>query len=92
MFDGLGVVGAWVLHELIEVIRKVLLGLLVRVISRGDQRRVSRSATIFFVLFAPLRGGALLLILVLGLAFALATVEALREWRSQDVSAKGPWS
>ena len=75
MFDGVGVVGAWALHELIEVVQKALLGLLVHVVSRGDQHRVGRSTTIFFVLFAPLRGEALDLILVLGLAFVLASVE-----------------
>jgi len=61
-------------------------------ISRSDERRVGRSAMIFFVLFAPLRGAALVLILALGLAFALASVEALREWCSRDALAKGPWS
>ena len=45
-----------------------------------------------FCSFAPLRGGALVLILVLGLAFVSAFVEVLREWRSLDASAKGPWS
>ena len=70
MFDGVGVVGAWALHELIEVVQKALLGLLVCVISRGDQRGVGRSATIFSVLFAPLCGGALVLILTFDLAFA----------------------
>ena len=68
-------VGAWALHELIEVVWKALLGLLARVISRGDQHRVGQSTTIFLVLFAPLRGGALVLILALGLAFVLASIE-----------------
>ena len=71
VFDGVGVVGAWALHELIEVVQKALLGLLVHLISRGDQHRVGRSAAIFSVLFAPLRGGAFVLILVLGLTFCL---------------------
>ena len=87
VFDGVGVVGAWALHELVE-----LLGLLARVISHGDQRRVGRSAMIFLVLFAPLCGGALVLILALGLAFALAFIEALWELCSLDASGKGPWS
>ena len=77
VFDGVGVVGAWALHELVEVVRRALLGLLARVISRGDQRGVGRSAMIFFVLFAPLRGGALVLILMLGLAFVMASVKVL---------------
>ena len=85
-------VGAWALHELVEVAQKVLLGLLARVISRGDQRGVGRSTVIFSVLFPPLRGGALVLILALGLAFAPASVGVLWEWRSLDVSDKGPWS
>jgi hypothetical protein len=45
------------------------------VISHGDQCRVGRSATIFLILFAHPRGGALVLILALGLAFVLASVE-----------------
>ena len=70
MFDGVVVVGARALHELVEVARKVLLGLFARVISHGDQRGIGRSVVIFSVLFPPLHGGALVLILVLGLAFA----------------------
>ena len=65
-------VGARALHELMEVGQKVLLGLFARVISRGDQHRVGRSAVIFSVLFPPLHGGTLVLTLALGLAFALA--------------------
>ena len=68
-------VGAWALHELVEVTRKVLLGLLARVIDRGDQHGVGRSALILLVLFAPLRGGALVLVLALGFALVLASVE-----------------
>ena len=75
-----------------EVARRVLLGLRARMISRGDQRRVGRSAAILSVLFPPLRGGALVLILALGLAFASASVGALWERRSLDASNKGPWS
>ena len=37
VFYGVVVVGARALHELVEVARRVLLGLLARVISRGDQ-------------------------------------------------------
>ena len=57
------------------MVRQSLLGLLARAISRGDQRRVGRSAPILLVLFAPLRGGALVLILMLGLAIVLAFIE-----------------
>ena len=75
VFDRLGMVGAWALHELVEVVRQALLGLLARAICHGDQCRVGRSVTILLVLFAPLRGGALILILVLGLALVLASVK-----------------
>ena len=91
MFDGVGMVGAWALHEPIEVAWKVLLGLLACVIICGDQRGVGRPTTIFSVLFFPLCGGALVLILSLGPAFALVSVGALWEWHSLDVSDKGPW-
>ena len=36
VFDGVGMVGAWAIHELVEVVRQALLGLLVRAISYGD--------------------------------------------------------
>ena len=85
-------VGARALHELVEVARRVLLGLLACAISRGDQRRVGRSAAIFSVLFAPLHGGALILILALGLAFAPASVGARQERCLMDVFDKGSWS
>ena len=70
-------VGARALHELVEVARRVLLGLRAHVISRGVQRGVGRSAAILSVLFSPLRGGALVLILALGLTFAVASVGVL---------------
>ena len=70
-------VGARALHELVKVAWRVLLGLSARVIRRGDQRRVGQSATILSILFSPLCGGALVLILALGLTFAAASVE---EW------------
>ena len=92
MVDGIVVVGAWALHELVEVARKVLLGLLARVINRGDQRGVGRSAVISFVLLPPLCGGTLILILALGLAFASAFIGARQERRSLDALVKGPWS
>ena len=68
-------VGTWAVHELVEVVRQSLLGLLAHTISYGDQRGVGRSAPILFVLLAPLRGGALILVLALGLAFVPASVE-----------------
>ena len=68
-------VGAWAIHELIEVVRLALLGLLAHAISRGDQCDVVRSAPIFFVLLTPLCGGALILVRALGLAFVPSLVE-----------------
>ena len=68
-------VGAWALHELIKVVRQALLGLLARVIYHGDQRGVGQSAPVLLVLFAPLCGGALVLVLVLGLALVLASTK-----------------
>ena len=68
-------VGARTIHEPVEVAGLALLGLLARVIGRSDQRRVGQSALILLVLFARLCGGALVLILALGLAFVLASVE-----------------
>ena len=73
-----------------EVARKVLLGLLARVISRGDQHDVGRSAVIFSILFPPLLGGALVLILALGLALALASVGARQERCLLEILDKGP--
>ena len=67
-------VGAWALHELMKVTRSVLLGLRARVIGRGDRREVGRLVVILSVLFSPLRGGALVLILALGVTFAMASV------------------
>ena len=54
VFDGVGVVGARTIYELVEVVRQALLGLLARVISRGDQSGVGRPAPILLVLLAPL--------------------------------------
>ena len=68
-------VGAWAIHELVEVVRQALLGLLVRAISCNDQRGVVRLAPILFVLLAPLCEGALVLVHALGLAFVSASVE-----------------
>jgi len=36
VFDGVGVVGAWAIHELVEVVGQALLELLARAISCGD--------------------------------------------------------
>ena len=68
-------VGAWALHELVEVVRLALLGLLARTIGHRDQSRVGRSAPILLVLFASLHGGALVLVLVLGLTLVLASTK-----------------
>ena len=89
MFYGVVMVGARDLHELVEVARRVLLGLHASVISRGDQRGVGWSAVIFSVLFPPLRGGALILILTLGLTLAPTSVGA---WHLLEVLDKGPRS
>ena len=76
VFDVVVMVGARALHELVEVAQRVLPGLRACLISRVDQRRVGRSAVTLSVLFPPLRGGALILIPVLGLALAPASVGA----------------
>ena len=75
MFDRVGVVGAWAIHELVEVVRQALLGLLACAISYDDQCSVVPSALILFVLLAPMCGGALVLVRTLGLAFVSASVE-----------------
>ena len=75
VFDGVGMVRAWAIHEHVEVVREALLGLLAHAISCGDQCGVGRSALILFVLLAPLRGGARVLVLALGLAFVPASVK-----------------
>ena len=51
MVDGIVVVGARALHELVKVARSVLLGLRAQVIGHGDRRGVGRSAVILSVLF-----------------------------------------
>ena len=91
MVDGIVVVGAWALHELMKVARRVLLGLSARVICRGGQCGVGRSAAILSVLLSPLHGGALVLILALGLTFVMAPIEARRKRRLLGVLDKGPW-
>ena len=68
-------VGARAVHELVEVVRQPLLGLLAHAISHGDECGVVRSVLIFFILLAPLCGGAFILVCMLGLAFVPAFVE-----------------
>ena len=85
MFDGVGVVGAWAIHELVEVVGQALLGLLAHVISYGDQRGVVRPASILLVLLGPLSGGAFVWIRALGLAFVPASTED----RSDRLLARG---
>ena len=68
MLDGVSVVGAWALLELVEVVGLALLGLLARMIGCGDQGWVGRSSPILLALLPLLCGGALALVLVLGLA------------------------
>ena len=68
-------VGAWTLHEPVEVVGLALLGLLARAIGHSDQSGVVQSAPILLVLFAPLCGGALVLVLMLGLALVLASAK-----------------
>ena len=75
MLDGVSVVGAWAIHELVKVVMVALLGLLAHAIGHGDQSGVGRSTLILLVLFAPLCGGALVLVLVLGLALVPASAE-----------------
>ena len=75
MFDGIGVVGAWSIHEFVEVVRQSLLGLPGCAIGHGDQRCVVRPAPILLVLLAPLSGGALVWIHALGLDLVPASVE-----------------
>ena len=76
MVDGIIVVGARALRELVLVSRLVLLRLSAQVVGRGDRRGVSRSTAILSILFSPLRGGALVLIMALGLTFAVDSVGA----------------
>ena len=68
-------VGAWTLHEFVEVVGLDLLGLLARMIGRGDQSGVGLPAPILLVLFAPLREGALVLVLAFGLALVPASTK-----------------
>ena len=91
MFDGVVVVGAWALYEIMQVARRVLLGLRARMIGRGDRREVSRLAVIISVLFPPLRGGALVLILALGLTSPLERGKNGACWGSwAKVGGPGP--
>ena len=85
MFDGIGVVGAWALHELVKVVGQALLGLLARTIGHGDQSRIGRLTPILLILFAPLHGGTLILVLML----SLALVPASTKDRSDRLLARG---
>ena len=75
VLDGVGMVGAWTLHELIKVVGLTLLGLLAHTIGCGDQSWVGRSTPILLILLAPLHEGALILVLALGLALVPITTE-----------------
>ena len=75
VLDGVGVVGAWALHELVEVVGLTLLGLLAYTIGHGDQSEVGWSTSILLVLLALLHGGALALVLALVLAPVLTAAE-----------------
>jgi len=75
VLDGVGMVGARVLHELVKVVGLALLRLLAYAIGNGDQSCVGRSAPILLVLLALLCGGALALVLVLGLALVPTTTK-----------------
>ena len=91
MVDRIVVLGARALHELMKVAQRVLPGLCARVIGRGDRHEVSRLAAILSVLFSPLRGGALVLILASGLTFVADPVEARQKRHLLGVLDKGPW-
>jgi len=75
VLDRVGVVGAWTIHELVEVAKLALLRLFAHAIYRGDQHGVGQPAPILLVLLAPLCGGALVLILALGLALVPTSIE-----------------
>ena len=68
-------VGAWTLHEFVEVVGLALLGLLTRPINHGDQGWVGRSALILLALLPLLYRGDPSLVLALGLALAPTTAE-----------------
>ena len=50
VFDGIGMVGAWTLHELVEVVGLALLGLLAHSVAHSNQNWVARSAPVLLVL------------------------------------------
>ena len=78
-------VGAWALHELVEVVGLTLLVLLAHTIGHGDQSRVGWLGPILFILFAPLRRGAPALVL----ALSLALVPTVAEDRADHILARG---
>ena len=53
VFDGIGVIGAWTLHELVEVVGLALLGLLAHSVGHSDQSWVGQSGR-SFLFFLPL--------------------------------------
>ena len=53
VFNGIGVVGAWTLHELVKVVGLALLGLLARLVGHNDQSWVGRSTPILFYSSCP---------------------------------------
>ena len=75
VFDRIGMVGAWSFHELVKVVGLALLGLLAHAVGRCNQSWVGWSALIPLVLLALLCGGALALVLALGLATVLTAAE-----------------
>ena len=75
VLDGVSVVGVGAIHELIEVVRQALLGLLAHAIGHGDQSSIGQLAPIPLILFAPLCDGALVLVLALGLALVPASTK-----------------
>ena len=89
MVDGIVVVGARALHELVKVVRRVMLGLSARIICRGGQRGVGWLAEILSILFSPLRGGALILILASGLTFVVAPIAGGVGQRSMVLGYQG---
>ena len=85
VLNGVGMVGAWTIHEFVKMVRQSLLGLLRRAIGRGDQRRAIRPMSIFFVFLALLRGGAFIPVHALGFELVLASAKD----RSDRLLARG---
>ena len=75
VFDRVGVVGAWTIHEFVEVVRQSLMGLLDCAIGHGDQWGAVRPTSILFIFLAPLRGGALVRVHAFGFDLVLASAQ-----------------